>query len=137
VNAITTLVAAADPSAAEAKLVLARRRSNRLVVSLVASEGFVGCVGLRAVTVNGKDRGGVANRCGRCPAAGSGCRSRAGKIGRGAPQATASPSSCKNPCTTAVLGSPQHRAGLSDEDRGGEAFLAIEFIPGTISSGGE
>ena len=142
VDAIRALHAASFPTAAEAALVDALRVAGRLAISLVAIEGdsVMGHVGFSPVTVNGRPLGlGLAPVAVRLD-----CRRRgvAAQLIRGGLEL------CRQAAigVVVVLGNPRYyarfgfepgeRCGLRDEYAGGDAFRAIELVPGGAPAGG-
>lgn len=141
--AIQRLVSRAFPSDAEARLIDNLRCSRRLVLSLVAVDGdavdgdeIVGHVSFSPVSLNGREIG-----WGMAPVSTLPERQRQGiaskLIEAGLDRACRGGVGC-----AVVLGSPAFYSrfgfrqarqwNLSDEFHGGDAFQALEFIPGTI-----
>ena len=139
---ISSLLAIAFPSDAEASLVENLRSARRLVLSLVAVEQnqIVGHVAFSPVTL-----GGVEIGWGLAPVATLPQRQRQGIAARLIEHGLefARRAGIK---TAVVLGSPAYygRFGfrparlwnLRDEYQGGDAFQALEFIPGSFPSSG-
>jgi len=137
-GAIHRLVARAFPSDAEARLIDNLRASRRLVLSLVAVDGdaIIGHVSFSPVSLNGREIGWGMAPVSTLPERqlqGIGSKLiEAGldRVGRGGVG-----------CAV-VLGSPAFYSrfgfrpasqwNLRDEFHGGDAFQALEFIPGTI-----
>jgi putative acetyltransferase len=142
VEAIHALHAASFPTAAEAALVDALRAAGQLSISLVAIERaqVIGHVGLSPVTVDGVPSGlGLAPVAVRLD-----CRRRgvAARLIREALEL------CRMAATglVVVLGDPRYhgrfgfepgrRLALRDEYAGGDAFQAIELVPGSVPTEG-
>lgn len=139
--------AASFPTEAEARLVDALRGAGRLALSVVAVEGepgaerIVGHAGFSPVTVDGAARGGI----GLAPVAVLPDRRRRGIAERLVNEGL-------ERCARAgwrfavVLGSPRYYGrfgfeaargwGLVDDFEGGDAFQALELVPGSIPRGG-
>jgi putative acetyltransferase len=142
--AIQSVHQSAFPTAAEARLVDALRDAGKLRVSLVAEvEGeLVGHVAFSPVTLEGMTEGAGV---GLAPLAVVPDRQRQGVGGRLVREGLAA-------CAAGgfgfvvVLGDPAYygrfgfaaasRWGLQDEYGGGEAFMALELLPGAIPSRG-
>ena len=137
--AIHALVAACFPSDSEARLIDALRAAGRLSLSLVAEDagGLLGHVGFSPMT-------GLGGGLGLAPlAVHAGHRRR----GVGAALARAGLAACARLGArfVVVLGdpayygrfgfAPAHRWGLRGEYGGGDAFQALELVPGAIRAG--
>lgn len=142
IGAIRELVTAAFPMPNEAELVDALRAAGRLSISLVAVEGdgIVGHVGFSPITVEGATRGlGLAPVSVRADRRRQGIAERLVRDGLGL---------CRNAAVglVVVLGDPRYyarfgfeparRLELRDEYQAGDAFQALELIPGSIPPGG-
>lgn len=143
---IFNLVARAFPSDAEASLVDNVRRSRRLTLSLVAVEGneILGHIAFSPVTLNGEQIYDRQIGWGLAPVATAPERQRQGIAARlielGLELAKRS-----GVRTVVVLGSPAYYSrfgfqparlwNLRDEYQGGDAFQALELIPGSFPAG--
>jgi putative acetyltransferase len=142
VEAIDAIHAASFPTLAEARLVRLLRATGKLTVSLVAEDDgeVVGHVGFSPVSAaSGADGAGLAPVAVLPTHRGRGIAARLVEIGL---------SSCRlaGYGWAVVLGEPAYYArfgfrparefGLSDEYGGGDAFQAIELIPGAMPLNG-
>ncbi len=137
-GAIHRLVARAFPSDAEARLIDNLRASRRLVLSLVTVDGdsIIGHVSFSPVSLNGREIG-----WGMAPVSTLPERQRQG-IGSRLIEAGLDRAGRRGVGCAVVLGSPAFYSrfgfrpasqwNLHDEFHGGDAFQALEFIPGTI-----
>jgi putative acetyltransferase len=140
--AIRELVTASFPTSEEAELVDALRAAGRLSISLVADEegAVIGHIAFSPVTIEGATRG-----LGLAPVA---VRADRRRRGVGERLVRDGLSLCRNAAVglVVVLGDPRYytrfgfeaarRLELRDEYQGGDAFQAVELIPGTIPPGG-
>lgn len=139
---IRTLLQGAFPTPAEAELVDALRAAGHLSISLVAvdDDGVIGHVGFSPVTVDGVTLG-----LGLAPVAVREDRRRRGVGERLVRDGLAL---CRNAAVglVVVLGDPRYyarfgfeaarRHELRAEYQAGDAFQAVELLPGTIRPGG-
>ena len=144
---IFKLVARAFPSDAEASLVDNLRRSRRLTLSLVAVEGneILGHVAFSPVTLNGEQINDRQIGWGLAPVATAPERQRQGIAARLIEHSLEFARRTGIP-TVVVLGDPAYYSrfgfqparlwNLRDEYQGGDAFQALELIPGSFPAGG-
>jgi len=139
IAAIHALVAACFPTDAEARLIDALRAAGRLSLSLLAVEDgqVIGHIGFSPMT-------GLAGGLGLAPLA---VQANYRRRGIGAQLARAGLAACADfgARFVVVLGDPAYYGrfgfapasqwGLSGEYGGGDAFQALELIPGTIRHG--
>lgn len=141
VSSIRELLAECFPTTAEADLVDRLRAARRLLISLVAEcdDAVVGHVAMSPVTVaDGRSGAGLA------PVAVLPGFQRQG-IGRKLVDAALATCRDAHLGWAVVLGEPDYyarfgfvpasRSGLSDEYGGGEAFQAVELVPGSLPVG--
>jgi len=143
IGAIRELLAASFPTTAEADLVDALRAAGNLSISLVAVEDgvVVGHVAFSPITVDGATSGlGLAPVAVRAERRGRGVGARLVRDGLAL---------CRNAAVglVVVLGDPRYyvRFGFeaarrlelrSEYEEAGDAFQAVELIPGTLRPGG-